>query len=77
MTRTSMIFMAHLLLEGDTAVADDGTSVAKSGQSVTNPWYKRLDYVQGIDHSVLDDAELGPNKKKQQEPDYTPHDSVL
>lgn len=69
--------MAHLLLEGDTAVADDGTSVAKSGQSVTNPWYKRLDYVQGIDHSVLDDAELGPNKKKQQEPDYTPHDSVL
>ncbi|MCM1532567.1 MAG: hypothetical protein NC114_09895 [Ruminococcus flavefaciens] len=75
--KTIVDHMAHLLLEGDTAVADDGTSVAKTGQSVTNPWYKRLDYVQGIDHSVLDDAELGPNKKKQQEPDYTPHDSVL
>lgn len=69
--------MAHLLLEGDTAVADDGTSVASEKPDVTNPWYKRLDYVQGISHSVLDNKELGPNTKKQQEPDYTPHDSIL
>lgn len=70
--------MTHMLLEGDTAVADDGTSAPPSkSNDVTNPWYKRLDYVQGIDHSVLDNSELGPNTKKMQEPDYTPYESFL
>lgn len=70
--------MIHMLLEGDTAVADDGTSAPPSkSNDVTNPWYKRLDYVQGIDHSVLDNSELGPNTKKMQEPDYTPYESFL
>lgn len=68
--------MTMTLLEGDTAVADDGTSVGKSDR-VTQPWYKRLDYVHGIDHSVLDDAELGPNTKKQQVPEITPYESFL
>jgi len=70
-------YMSHLLLEGDTAVADDGTSTNREKPSVTNPWYKRLDVVRGIDSNVLDNDELGPNTKKQQEPDYTPHDSIL
>lgn len=66
------------VLEGDTAVADDGTSTPPSkSNDVTNPWYKRLDYVQSIDHSVLDNSELGPNTKKMQEPDYTPYKSFL
>ncbi|MCM1295170.1 MAG: hypothetical protein NC311_06485 [Muribaculaceae bacterium] len=68
--------MTHMLLEGKTAVDDQGTSSDIPNPAETS-WYKRLDYVRGPTVNLLDNKELGPNKKKQQEPDYTQHDSVL
>ena len=70
--------MAHMLLEGDTVVDDQGTSADKPPRS-EQAWYRRFDEVRGITSNIIgdDNKELGPNTKKQQEPDYTPYDSFL
>lgn len=67
--------MTHMLLEGKTAVDDEGTS-AGAPNMAEEPWYKRQDYVRGPTVNLLDNKELGPNKTKQQEPDYTTHESL-
>lgn len=68
--------MTRVLLEGKTAVDDQGTSTSNVPLS-ERPWYKHLDVVRGVADNILDNKELGPNTKKQQEPDYTQYDSVL
>lgn len=68
--------MTHMLLEGSTVVDDQGTSSGTPSPAEA-PWYKHLDYVSGPAANLLDNKELGPNKKKQQDPEWTPHDSVL
>ena len=68
--------MSSVLLEGKTAVDDEGTSVGRS-ERVTQPWYKRLDHNRGLDINVLDNHELGPNTKEVSDPEYTVHTSIL
>lgn len=67
--------MTRVLLEGDTAVDDEGTSTGDPPMS-EQPWYKRLDVVRGTSANILDNKELGPNNKKQvDEPDYIQPDT--
>ena len=69
--------MVHLLMEGDTAVADDGTSTNRPDRVTTEPWYKRLDYTGTVARNLLDNKELGPNDKKYPSPDYERTDAFL
>jgi hypothetical protein len=68
--------MNRILVEGDTAISDQGTSGANTSID-TEPWYKRVDTVDDTPHNLLDNKELGPNDKKTGSPDYSRHDSVF
>lgn len=72
-----VMHMVHLLMEGDTAVADDGTSTNRPDRVTTEPWYKRLDYTGTVARNLLDNKELGPNDKKYPSPDYERTDAFL
>lgn len=69
--------MIHILMEGDTAVSDEGTSVNKSDRATTEPWYKRLDYTGTVARNLLDNKELGPNDKKYSSLDYERTEAFL
>lgn len=69
--------MIFILSEGDTVVSDNGTSVASTGVSVDQPWYKRLDYIDAMHRDGLENKELGPNTKPMQKPDYAQTDSFM
>lgn len=69
--------MVYILVEGDTAVSDQGTSAEFTGMEAGQPWYKRLDYIGSLHRDGSENKELGPNKKPMQKPDYTQTDSFL
>ena len=72
--------MTHVLLEGDNGVDDQGTSSSApldSERSTYKPWYTRSDISHGMEINMLDNREMGPNLKKQQVPEFTPHESIL
>lgn len=68
--------MERMLLEGDTAVDDEGTSTGSRDLS-KEPWYKRFETDEKLSRNLMDSDELGPNTKKPQKPDYTEHHSLL
>lgn len=68
--------MTNMLLEGNSAVDNEEKIGDGSRNMAEEPWYKRVDYVRGPTVNLLDNKELGPNKTKQQEPDYTPVESI-
>ena len=68
--------MNRVLMEGETAVSDQGTSTSDSPMD-TEPWYKRLDVNGNVPHNLLNNKELGPNDKKYPNPDYSRYSSVF
>lgn len=68
--------MNRVLVEGDTAVSDQGTSTTSLSMD-TEPWYKRLDVNGNVGQNLLDNKDLGPNDKKYPNPDFTRHQSVF
>lgn len=62
--------MSHMLMEGETAVDDMGTSTGPTDK-VEQPFYKRVDYVKGkLGQNLATIKDLGPNTKPKAEPDY-------
>lgn len=56
--------MNRVLMEGDTAVQDDGTTAAPTDRSTQGqPWYRRVDMQGSIGQNMLDDKNLGANDK--------------
>ena len=68
--------MNRVLMEGETAVSDQGTSTSDSPMD-TEPWYKRLDVNGNVPRNLLNNKELGPNDKKYPNPDYSRYSSVF
>ncbi|MCM1230130.1 MAG: hypothetical protein NC489_08355 [Ruminococcus flavefaciens] len=65
-----IIHMTHMLLEGDTAVDDEGTSTGLTDK-MEQPFYKRIDYMKGNLHKNLAQVrELDPNEKPKAEPNH-------
>lgn len=62
--------MNRILMEGDTAVGDEGTSIGKT-DITTDPWYKRVVTDDGNTSNLLDDKELGPTGKSKHTQDFT------
>lgn len=55
--------MTHMLLEGETAVDDEGTSTGLTDK-IEQPFYKRVDYMRGnLLKNLAQIKELGPNTK--------------
>ena len=56
--------MNRVLMEGDTAVQDDGTAAAPTDRSTQGQhWYRRVDMQGSIGQNMLDDKNLGANDK--------------
>lgn len=64
--------MTRVLMEGETAVDDEGTSTGYTNK-VEQPFYKRIDYRRGeILKNLATVPELGPNTKQRTEPNDEP-----
>lgn len=65
----------HILMEGETAVSDQGTSAGPVNYG-DSPYYIRNDITGTVGRNLLDNKELGPNDgKKRTEIDYEQVDS--
>ncbi|MCM1531943.1 MAG: hypothetical protein NC114_06685 [Ruminococcus flavefaciens] len=65
-----IVNMTHMLLEGDTAVDDEGASSGLTDK-MEQPFYKRIDYMKGNLHKNLAQVrELDPNEKPKAEPNH-------
>lgn len=68
--KTIILKMTHMLLEGDTAVDDQGTSTGP-GDKIEEPFYKRIDYMKGrLGHNLATIKDDGPSPDKKKELDY-------
>ena len=68
--------MTMILMEGDTAVKDHGTSSGRTSPVEQGPWYIDNDTNDAVGQNLLDNKELGPNDKAKPPLDYTRHYSV-
>ena len=68
--------MTHVLMEGETAVNDHGTS-SGTQPPVEQPWFVRNDVTGTVGRDILANKELGPNDKKYPSPDYERNEALL
>ena len=69
--------MTMVLMEGDTAVKDHGTSSGRVDPVEQGPWYIDNDTNDAVGQNLLDNKELGPNDKTKPPLDYTRHHSLI